>query len=130
MPGWVGNIEEAASSSPFFRNVLFTAPHMQLVLMTLQPGEEIGLEIHHHVDQFILVESGHATLTMSRAVGEVSVTHDLGVGRAVLVPGGTWHNVVNSGDGQLRLLTVYAPPQHPDGTLHKTKADADSAERH
>jgi mannose-6-phosphate isomerase-like protein (cupin superfamily) len=96
--------------------------------MCLQPGEEIGLEMHDHRDQFLRVESGHARVTLGPARDEVSETHDLRDDWVVIVPGGTWHNVVNIGDEPLQLYSLYAPPEHPDGTVHRTKADADAAE--
>ena len=128
MTGWVGDIEQATTGNTNFRTVLFTGQHMQLVVMTLKPGEEIGVEMHDHLDQFIRVESGRATVTMGPSKDEVSRTHELEDDWAVIVPGGTWHNVVNAGDADLKLSTIYAPPEHRDGTVHVTKADADAAE--
>lgn len=128
MTGWVGNIEEATTGNTYFRKVLFTAEHMQLVVMTLQPGEEIGLEMHDHLDQFIRVESGRATVTLGPSKDEVADTHHVEDDWAVVIPGGTWHNVINEGDQELKLYTIYTPPQHADGTVHETKADADAAE--
>ncbi len=128
MTGWVGNIEEAATGNTYFREVLFTGATMQLTVMSLKPGEEIGVEMHDHLDQFIRVESGRATLTMGPSKEEVTDTHELEDDWAVIVPGGTWHNVINTSDQELKLYSIYAPPQHPDRTVHKTKADADAAE--
>jgi mannose-6-phosphate isomerase-like protein (cupin superfamily) len=127
MTGWVGNIEEATKVNSYFREVLFTATHMQLVVMSLQPGEEIGLEMHDHVEQFIRIESGSATVTMGPSETEVAQAHDVDGDWAVIIPGGTWHNVINRGDRELKLYTIYAPPEHPHGTVHKTKADAIAA---
>ena len=128
MTGWVGDIEEATTGNTNFRTVLFTGQNMQLVVMTLEPGEEIGVEMHDHLDQFIRVESGRATVTMGPSKDEVTQTHELEDDWAVIVPGGTWHNVLNSGDQDLKLYTIYSPPEHPDGTVHVTKAEADAAE--
>lgn len=128
MTGWVGNIEEATTSNTNFRSVLFTAPNLQLVVMTLQPGEEIGLEMHDHLAQFVRVESGRARVTLGPSRDEVTETHRLEDDFAVIIPGGTWHNVINDGDDELKLYSLYAPPEHPDGTVHPTKADADAAE--
>ncbi len=128
MTGWVGNIEEAAKVSSYFRQVLFTAQNLQLVVMSLEPGEEIGLEMHDHLEQFIRIESGRATVTMGPSEDEIAEAHDIEEDWAVVIPGGTWHNVINRGDGQLKLYTIYAPPQHPHGTVHRTKADAVAAE--
>ncbi len=128
MTGWVGNIEEAAQVNAYFRQVLFTAQHLQLVVMSLEPGEEIGLEMHDHLEQFIRIESGRATVTMGPSEDQIAEAHDIEGDWAVVIPGGTWHNVINRGDGPLKLYTIYAPPQHPDGTVHRTKADAVAAE--
>lgn len=128
MIGWVGDIEEATRSNTNFRTVLFTGQNIQLVVMALKPGEEIGVEMHDHLDQFIRVESGRATVTMGPSKDEVSQTHELEDDGVVIVPGGTWHNVVNAGDDDLKLYTLYSPPEHPDGTVHVTKAEADAAE--
>jgi mannose-6-phosphate isomerase-like protein (cupin superfamily) len=128
MTGWVGNIEEVTAANPHFREVLFTGENLQLVVMSLAPGEEIGLEMHDHLDQFIRVEAGTATITMGPSETEVDQTHRVEADSAVVVPGGTWHNVVNTSDQPLRLYTIYGPPEHPAETLHHTKADADAAE--
>lgn len=130
MAGWVGNIEEASKKNAYFREVLFTAQNLQLVVMSLEPGEEIGVEMHDHLEQFIRVESGRAEVTMGPSRDEIAETHDMEGDWAVVIPGGTWHNVINTGDGQLKLYTIYAPPQHPEGTVHKTKAEAAEAEHH
>lgn len=130
MTGWTGNVEVATKSSSYFRKVLFTADNMQLVVMSLRVGEEIGVEVHDHLEQFIRVESGLATVTMGPSRDEVTEHHDLEAGWVVVVPGGTWHNVANRGDVELKLSTIYAPPQHAEGTVHRTKADAIAAEAH
>jgi mannose-6-phosphate isomerase-like protein (cupin superfamily) len=128
MTGWVGNIEEATLSNTTFRTVLFTGSTMQLTVMHLEPGEEIGVEMHDHLDQFLRVESGKAKVTLGPSKDEVGEVHQLEDDWSVIVPGGTWHNVVNTGDAPLKLYSLYAPPEHPDRTVHKTKADADAAE--
>jgi mannose-6-phosphate isomerase-like protein (cupin superfamily) len=117
--GYVTDIEEKTLQNTYFREVLFTAPHLQLVVMSLQPGEEIGLETHHDIDQFLRVEAGEGKAYLN---GE---EHPLKDGSVVVVPSGTEHNVVNtSATEPLKLYTLYSPPEHPDGTLHKTRADA------
>ena len=128
MTGWVGNIEDATISNSTFRTVLFTGENLQLTVMSLAPGEEIGLEMHSHLDQFIRVEAGRARLTFGPSKEEVSETHDVSDDWAAIIPGGTWHNVVNTGDQDLKLYSLYTPPEHPDETVHETKADADAAE--
>lgn len=130
MLGWVGDIEEATLANTDFRRVLYTGGQAQLTVMRLAPGEEIGLEMHDHLDQFIRVESGRARLTLGRSADQVDEEHDLADDWAVVVPGGVWHNVVNTGAGDLKLYSVYSPPEHPEATVHPTKADADAAEHH
>ena len=124
MTGYVGPIEKATLNNGFFRQVLFTGKHSQLVVMCLQPSEEIGNEVHSDVDQFFRIEEGNA-----RFVFNDREEHIVGDGDAVVVPAGTFHNVINtSATKPLKLYTVYSPPNHPDGTVHKTKAEADAAE--
>jgi mannose-6-phosphate isomerase-like protein (cupin superfamily) len=128
MIGWAGNIEQATVDNETFRTVLFTGQHTQLTVMNLPPGEEIGQEAHPHLDQFVRVEQGRARVELGRAEGQVDETHDLEEDWAVVVPAGTWHNVVNMGTAPLKLYSLYSPPEHPDGTVHRTKAEADQAE--
>jgi mannose-6-phosphate isomerase-like protein (cupin superfamily) len=124
MTGYVGSIERATLNNPFFRQVLFTGKHSQLVVMCLQPGEEIGDEVHASVDQFFRLEEGEA-----KFVFDEKEEHVVGNGDAIVVPAGTRHNVINTSSTKaLRLYTIYSPPNHPDGTVHKTKADAIAAE--
>jgi mannose-6-phosphate isomerase-like protein (cupin superfamily) len=124
MTGYVGDIEKITEKNHYFRKVLFTGKHLQLVVMCLQGGEEIGNEVHPHVDQFFRIEEGKA-----RFVFHDTEEHLVEAGGAVVVPAGTYHNVINaSPDLQLKLYTVYTPPNHPDGTVHKTRAEAEAAE--
>ena len=124
MNGYAGSIESATLNNPFFRQVLFTGKHSQLVVMCLQPGEEIGEEVHDDTDQFFRIEEGEARFVFGSG-GE----QPAGKGDAVIVPAGTRHNVINrSSILPLRLYTIYSPPNHPDGTIHVTKADAMAAE--
>jgi len=124
MAGYVVNIEEETKKNEYFRRVLYTAGNSQLVVMTLKPGEEIGMEKHDNLDQFIRLEEGEAKVVLDGK--ETAIEDDW----AVVIPAGTWHNVVNTGKGPLQLYTIYSPPQHPHGTIHKTKtkAEADAAE--
>lgn len=128
MTGWVGDIEDATRTNETFRTVLFTGRHLQMTVMRLQPGEEIGLEMHDDLDQFIRIEEGRARVTFGPSKDQVAETHDVEDDWAVIIPGGTWHNVTNTGDGDLRLYSLYTPPEHPEGTVHRTKAEADAAE--
>jgi mannose-6-phosphate isomerase-like protein (cupin superfamily) len=126
--GWVGDIEAITLGNSTFRTVLFTGTNLQLTVMSLEPGEEIGLEMHDHRDQFIRVEDGTATVTLGPRQDKIDETHQLAGDWAVIVPGGTWHNVINTGETPLRLYSLYAPPEHADGVIHHTKAEADAAE--
>lgn len=126
MTGYVGPIEKTTLKNDYFRQVLFTGKYSQLVVMCLQPGEEIGNEMHSDVDQFFRIEEGEAKFVFNG-----SEEHIVGDGDAVVVPAGTYHNVLNASSTKtLRLYTIYTPPEHPDGTVHKTKAEADAAEHH
>lgn len=121
---YVGAIEKQALENTYFRQVLFTAEHVQLVVMCLRPGEEIGNEVHAHVDQFFRIEQGEARFVFREKQERVARAGD-----AVVVPAGTFHNVINpSPTEMLKLYTLYSPPNHPDGTVHKTKAEAEAAE--
>jgi mannose-6-phosphate isomerase-like protein (cupin superfamily) len=124
MMEYVGPIEKQTLENTYFRQVLFTGRHAQLVVMCLQPGEEIGSEVHANVDQFFRLEQGEA-----KFVFDGNVERLVRDGEAVVVPAGTFHNVINTSETQqLKLYTVYSPPNHPPGTVHKTKAEADAAE--
>ncbi|MBI5148980.1 cupin domain-containing protein [Candidatus Pacearchaeota archaeon] len=124
MTGFAGNIEKETLKNNFFRKVLFTGKYAQLVVMCLQQGEEIGNEVHKTVDQFFRIEQGEAKFVFNGK--EVHIAKN---GDAVIVPAGTFHNVINISNGQLKLYTIYSPPNHPDKTVHKTKADAEEAEK-
>lgn len=126
MAGYVGHIEKDTAKNKYFRQVLFTGRHLQLVVMSLQPKEEIGNEVHEQVDQFFRIEQGKA-----RFVFNNTEEHLVGAGDAVVVPAGTYHNVINTSPSKpLKLYTIYTPPQHPAGTVHKTKAEAEAGEHH
>ncbi|MDO8515125.1 MAG: cupin domain-containing protein [bacterium] len=119
MTGFVGNIEEATLTNENFRQVLFTGQYAQLVVMSLLPGEEIGMEVHETVDQFFRIESGKLKFIIN---GEESEVTD---GFAIIVPAGANHNVINMGTELAKLYTIYSPPNHPPGTIHKTKPTED-----
>src|SRR5512135_483262 len=123
MTGYVSPIEKETLKNTYFRQVLFTGKHAQLVVMCLQPGEEIGNEVHPNVDQFFRIEQGEARFVLSE---EEHLVRD---GDAVVVPARTYHNVINtSKTTELKLYTIYSPPNHPEGTVHKTKVEAEAAE--
>ena len=124
MNPYVTDIERKTLENDYFRQVLYTGPNAQLVVMSLGPGEEIGLETHEGVDQFLRVEAGDGLAVLDGR------EHGLADGSAVVVPAGTAHNIINrSRTHPLKLYTIYSPPEHPDGTVHKTKAEADAYER-
>lgn len=124
MPVFVDNIEELTLGNTNFRQVLSTNQHSQLVIMSLRPGEEIGMEVHNDVDQFFRIDAG---------VGKVIANgqeYNITDGYAIVIPAGTEHNVINTSETEdLKLYTVYSPANHPDGTIHATKAEADEYEK-
>lgn len=128
MLGWVGDIEKATLGNGNFRTVLYTGEHTQLTVMRLAPGEDIGMEAHPHLDQFLRIEEGQARAEFGRSEGQVDETHDVGPDWALVVPAGVWHNVVNTGNEEVKLYSLYSPPEHPDGTVHATKQEAEEAE--
>jgi len=123
MKAYFGNIEKETLENNNFRKVLFTGPQSQLVVMSLKPGEEIGKEIHDNHDQFIRIEEGKAEVIVD---GETRVLND---DEVVVIPAGAEHNVINASEAKdLKLYTIYSPAEHPEGTVHQTKAEADQAE--
>lgn len=123
MQGFVDNIEDRTKENNSFRKVLFTGKHMQLVVMTLQPGEDIGEEIHDNVDQFFRIEMGSARVIID------GQEHELDEDMVAIVPAGALHNVINTSDSEiLQLYTIYAPANHPEGTEHVTREEAMAAE--
>jgi mannose-6-phosphate isomerase-like protein (cupin superfamily) len=123
MKGFVKNIEEISVKNEYFRQVLYTAKNCQLVIMALKPGEDIGMEVHK-LDQFFRVEEGNGAAVLDGIRTEISA------GFAVLVPAGTNHNIINTGTDPLKLYTLYAPPNHRDGVVHHTRADAEADNEH
>lgn len=120
--GFIADIEDQTEDNRDFRRVVYTGPHMQLVLMSLAPGEELGEEVHETTDQFFRVEEGNGEVVIDGR--ETRIESDI----AIIVPAGARHNVRNTGHKPLKFYTLYAPPEHPDGTVHRTKADAERAE--
>ena len=119
MKGYITNIEKLSLENDYFRKVLYTDHNCQLVLMSLLPKEEIGEEIHD-VDQFLRVEKGVGKAIL------YGVSQNIADGSVIVVPAGTKHNIVNTGDDSMKLYTLYMPPHHKDGVIHKTKADAEA----
>ena len=124
MKGFIGNIEDRTEKNRDFRRVLYTGPHIQLVLMSLQPGEDIGEEVHSDTDQFFRVEEGKGTVWIDGKKTEIESEF------AVVVPAGARHNIRNTGEKPLKLYTLYAPPHHADGTIQATKAKAVASKEH
>ncbi|MFN0217842.1 MAG: cupin domain-containing protein [Hyphomicrobium sp.] len=124
LKGFVADIEELTENNSDFRRVLYTGKNLQLVLMAIQPGDEIGEETHTDRDQFFRVEKGKGEVWIDGVRSKIK--SDV----AIFVPAGARHNIVNTGDKALRLYTLYAPPEHRDGITHATKAEAQSHEEH
>lgn len=120
---FITNIEAATLENNNYRTTLWTGAHLQLTLMMLQPGEDIGLEVHSDHDQFLRIEQGSAVVHMGPSETDLEEMQ-AGADDAIFVPAATWHNVTNTGDEPLRLYSIYAPPEHPHGTVHATKQDA------
>lgn len=121
---FVINIDHATKQNNTFRTALWTGNHLQLTLMSINPGEDIGLEIHPNIDQFLRVEQGQGLVRMGQNKDNLDFQGRVGDGWAIFVPAGTWHDVINTGNIPLKVYSIYAPPQHPKGTVHRTKADA------
>jgi mannose-6-phosphate isomerase-like protein (cupin superfamily) len=124
MKGFIGNIEDRTGHNTDFRRVLYTGPHLQLVLMSLDPGEEIGEEIHETTDQFFRVEEGEGEAVIDGRVMPVVS------GAGLLIPARARHNIRNTGREPLKVYTLYAPPHHEDGTVHRTRAEAETSTEH
>ena len=125
---FVVNINEASKQNNTYRTALWTGPHLQVTLMSLNVGEDIGLEIHPNVDQFLRIEQGQGIVQMGETKDYLSFERNVYNDSAIFVPAGTWHNLTNTGNIPLKLYSIYAPPNHPFGTVHTTKAAALAAE--
>lgn len=128
MLGWVDDIEKVTKENTNFRTVIHTGEHSQLTVMSVPPGGEVGWEAHGHLDQFLRLEQGKARLDFGKTDAAVDESHEVEDDWAFIVPAGIWHNVVNIGDEDLKLYSIYSPPEHPEGTVHRTKAEADAEE--
>lgn len=124
---YVVNIEELTLSNENFRTAAWTGSNMQMTLMTIQPGEDIGLEVHEDHDQFLRIEAGTALVQMGPSADALE-TWTAEDDFAIFVPAGAWHNVTNTGGDALKLYSIYAPAEHAHGTVHETKAEAEAAE--
>ena len=125
---YVVNIEELTISNDTFRTAVWTGSNMQMTVMAIQPGDDIGAEVHDDHDQFLRIEQGAARVVMGDSADDLSFDVPAEADFAILVPAGKWHNVINTGDVPLKLYSIYAPSEHQFGTIHQTKAEADAAE--
>lgn len=126
---WVIDIEDLTVENDKFRSTEWTGQFMQMTVMSLEPGEDIGLEVHRDVDQFIRIEDGKGQVLMGADKDDLDYVKDIEDDFAVFIPAKTWHNIVNTGDEPLKLYSLYAEPEHPAGTIHETKEEADEYER-
>jgi len=127
---FVVDIEKATLANENYRTALWTGPHMQLTVMCIEPGDDIGLEVHHDHDQFLRIEQGRGVTTMGLTQDNLAFMQPVFENNAVFVPAGTWHNIINTGDKPLKLYSIYAPPKHAPGTVHETKQVAELEEGH
>ncbi len=124
------NIENVTKNNNTFRTALWTGEHMQLTLMSIPPGEDIGLEMHENVDQFLRIEDGRAVIMMGDNKDTPNFQQTVTDDYAIIIPAGKWHNLINIGSTPLKLYSIYAPANHPFGTIHQTKENAHQAEGH
>ena len=127
---YVVNIEEATVQNETFRTALWTGTQMQLTVMSIEPGDDIGLEVHDDHDQFLRVEQGVGFVQMGASEDNLDFEATVEDDFAIFIPAGSWHNVTNTGDAPLKVYSIYAPSEHAHGTVHTTKAEADAAEHH
>ncbi|MCD5323270.1 MULTISPECIES: cupin domain-containing protein [Pontibacillus] len=127
---YVVNINEATLQNQTYRTALWTGEHLQVTLMSIDVGDDIGLEIHPDVDQFLRIEQGQGLVQMGKKKDQLTYERNVSDDFAIMIPAGTWHNVTNTGNTPLKLYSIYAPPNHPFGTVHNTKADAIAMEQH
>lgn len=124
---YVVDIEELTTANTNFRTAAWTGSNLQMTLMAIEPGDDIGLEVHEDHDQFLRIEAGHARVEMGSSETELE-SWDAEDDYAIFVPAGVWHNIINTGSEPLKLYSIYAPAEHPHGTVHVTKAEAEAAE--
>ena len=127
---FVTNIDADTLANDNYRTTRWTGSNIQLTLMSIEPGRDIGLEVHEHGDQFLRVEAGRARVQMGPTEDDLNFDREVGDDWAIFVPAGAWHNITNIGDDPLKVYAIYGPPEHPHGTDHATKAEADADEHH
>ncbi len=125
---YVVNINEATKQNNTYRTALWTGSHLQMTVMSINVGEDIGLEMHPNLDQFLRIEQGQGFVQMGKSKDQLNFEKNVYDDSAIIIPAGTWHNLTNTGETPLKLYSIYAPPNHPFGTVHVTKADAIDAE--
>lgn len=125
---WVIDIEDLTKNNTDFRNTKWTGDFLQMTVMSLEKDEEVGLEMHKDVDQFIRIEQGEAKILFGDDKDNLSEEYEAEDDYAIFIPAGTWHNIINVGDEQLKMYSIYAEPEHPPGTIHKTYEEAMKAE--
>jgi len=125
---FVTDIEAATLTNESYRTTLWTGSNLQMTVMHIDPGHDVGLEVHSDRDQFLRIEAGRARVQMGASRDDLTFDEQVEDDWVVLVPAGSWHNITNVGDGPLKLYSLYAPPEHPHGTIHATKAESDAAE--
>lgn len=128
MEPFVTNIEETTKENKTFRTALWTGNHLQLTLMSIPVGGSIGLEIHPNTDQFLRIEQGFGMVQMGKNKNNLNFQKKVYNNSAIIIPAGTWHNLINTGNVPIKLYSIYAPPQHPRGTVHLTKEEAEHEE--
>lgn len=124
------NIDRVTNANTNYRTALWTGRHLQVTLMSIPVGGDIGLEMHPNTDQFIRIENGYALAAMGKNKDDLNYRQRISSNYAVIVPAGTWHNIINIGNTPLKLYSIYAPPHHPFGTVHRTKKEAEEEENH
>ena len=126
---YIANITAASCENPYYRRILWTGDYLQVALMSIPVGDEVGLERHDENDQFIRIESGCAQVLMGKSAENLNIQKRINNNFSVMVPAGTWHNIKNIGSTTLKIYTVYAPPHHDKGTVHETRKVAEAEEK-
>lgn len=127
---WVVDIEDLTENNENFRQTKWTGDYLQMTVMSIEPGGEIGLEVHEDGDQFIRVEEGQARVVMGPSRDEITFDRKVSDDWAIFIPAGAWHNIINIGDEALKVYVIYAPPEHPAKTLHKTFEESEADHHH
>lgn len=127
-PAGIINIHKESLLNKNFRKEIWTGKHLQVTVMSIPPKSEIGIELHNNLDQFIRIESGIASLYLGRTKKDIKFAGNANFNDAILIPAGTWHNILNRQNRALKLYSIYAPPNHPIGTIHKSKLESDIEE--